>query len=368
VNPVKANSTSTADLVLRAGDGSEYPLGGVCLIGRETECRITLDTPQVSRYHAKLTPHDSRSVLVEDLHSTNGTFINGQRVTTPQLLSIGDELRLDQVSFRLATASSGGAQATVFTSVDAVKAALAAAQPTPPPLTATPTPPPLTATPAPPVAPPVLRTPPPPPVAVESPRPRPQPQQPPLLQPRPLEPAIPDEAQREHTSMLDPDERARLNQIAHHGVRQQRSGGPRLVVLSAPARGHVIPLQRSNSGGNGWVIGRAIDSDVTLTDRTISAHHARLEKNDGKWRIENLNATNGLFVNGELVPATDLKNGDRIRLGGTELEFRIDQSSTAPATILPAADTPRHSGTLLWLGVGAAVFVGITVLAMVLGN
>lgn len=365
MNAATANSTSTATLVLRTQDGQEYPLIGVCLIGRETECEICLDVPQVSRYHAKLTPHDARSVLVEDLHSTNGTFINGHRLSAPQVLSIGDELRLDQLSFRLATASSGRAQATVFTSVEAVRAALNANQPTPLPF-APPVPAPAVASPA-------------PASAAEPASPPPASPAAPTVDPASLSlpaeaeaapagapaPAAPAEPGREHTSMLGPDERQRLAQLAHQGVRQQRSGGPRLIILSAPARGQVIPLQRGSSGS--WVIGRATDADITLTDRTISAHHARLEKNGVNWRVENLKATNGLFINGELVSDGELKSGDRIRLGGTELEFRTDQGSPT-AEVKPATVRKRSRDTTLWLGVGAAVFIGITLLALLLGS
>jgi len=94
VKAAMATSTSTAELVLRNAEGGEHPLNGVCLIGREAECQITLDTPQVSRYHAKLTPRDARSVLVEDLHSTNGTFINGKKIDTRSSFGEDDTLQI----------------------------------------------------------------------------------------------------------------------------------------------------------------------------------------------------------------------------------------------------------------------------------
>src|SRR5690606_21934882 len=51
-----------------------------------------------------------------------------QRLTAPHQLSVGDELCLDRIRFRLATAYSGGAQATVFSSADEIRTALAQQQ------------------------------------------------------------------------------------------------------------------------------------------------------------------------------------------------------------------------------------------------
>jgi signal transduction histidine kinase len=61
------------------------------LIGRSSEA-LPLADQTISRRHAELTPDDGKWYL-HDLQSSNGTFVNGQRVTRPRLLEIGDQIR-----------------------------------------------------------------------------------------------------------------------------------------------------------------------------------------------------------------------------------------------------------------------------------
>jgi len=65
----------------------------VVTIGREAGSDIVLDDPQVSRHHARLTLQGA-SYFVEDLGSTNGSFVNGRRVMAPTPLNPGDKLGL----------------------------------------------------------------------------------------------------------------------------------------------------------------------------------------------------------------------------------------------------------------------------------
>ena len=58
-------------------------------IGREAGNDIVIEDPQVSRRHAQLT-RQGVSYLIEDMGSTNGTYVNGKRVTAPVLLANGD--------------------------------------------------------------------------------------------------------------------------------------------------------------------------------------------------------------------------------------------------------------------------------------
>jgi hypothetical protein len=70
--------------------------------GRTIENDIVVTDGTVSRHHARLVFHQGQW-FVEDLHSANGTFVNGVRVTAPQLLLPGCELRLgdDIMTFEL---------------------------------------------------------------------------------------------------------------------------------------------------------------------------------------------------------------------------------------------------------------------------
>jgi len=63
------------------------------LIGRGADATIRLDDDYVSTRHARFVPH-GEEWYVEDLGSTNGTYIGSQRITTPMVVSIGVQVRL----------------------------------------------------------------------------------------------------------------------------------------------------------------------------------------------------------------------------------------------------------------------------------
>jgi pSer/pThr/pTyr-binding forkhead associated (FHA) protein len=54
----------------------------------------------VSRYHCRFSLRD-KDVIVEDLESSNGTFVNGKRISAPTVVSHGDELSLGPLAFKL---------------------------------------------------------------------------------------------------------------------------------------------------------------------------------------------------------------------------------------------------------------------------
>lgn len=82
-------------------DGNEISLTRQnSLVGRELECDISLDSGHISRYHAKLILEQD-GVIVEDLNSTNGTYINGRRINKPEWLYLGDEVRFHEIGFEL---------------------------------------------------------------------------------------------------------------------------------------------------------------------------------------------------------------------------------------------------------------------------
>lgn len=79
--------------------GQEFPLDSLNVIGRTRDSCIMVDDPRVSRRHAIIRQqHDGYWFL--DLGSTNGSYINGKRVTTSQLLIPGDMLRIAGRNFR----------------------------------------------------------------------------------------------------------------------------------------------------------------------------------------------------------------------------------------------------------------------------
>jgi pSer/pThr/pTyr-binding forkhead associated (FHA) protein len=69
---------------------------GANIIGRGTDTSIWIDAPGVSRHHARILIKGDEATI-EDLGSKNGTYVAGVRVTAPQRLDDGDQIRLGSV-------------------------------------------------------------------------------------------------------------------------------------------------------------------------------------------------------------------------------------------------------------------------------
>ena len=93
------NAQNPSLLVIKEGPsaGKTYTLeGDEILIGREPSSTLQIDSPGVSRKHARLTFQDKK-YLIEDLGSSNGTFVNGERISKPWPLKNGDIISLGKL-------------------------------------------------------------------------------------------------------------------------------------------------------------------------------------------------------------------------------------------------------------------------------
>ena len=72
--------------------------GGVKTVGRGPAADFVLDAPLISRLHCRLTADRSDQLIVEDLGSTNGTFVNGQRVER-SVLRADDRVLIGRLEF-----------------------------------------------------------------------------------------------------------------------------------------------------------------------------------------------------------------------------------------------------------------------------
>jgi DNA-binding response OmpR family regulator len=78
--------------------GREHPLTGeMTTIGRAVESDIVITSRRVSREHARVR-RDGRRAMLEDLDSTNGTFLNDERVLAPAALHEGDRIQIGDVT------------------------------------------------------------------------------------------------------------------------------------------------------------------------------------------------------------------------------------------------------------------------------
>jgi DNA-binding winged helix-turn-helix (wHTH) protein len=73
---------------------------GENVVGRDPGVQVWLDSPSVSRRHARITVDGDR-VILEDLQSKNGTRVCGLRISAPRRLADGDEIRFGSVAVTL---------------------------------------------------------------------------------------------------------------------------------------------------------------------------------------------------------------------------------------------------------------------------
>ena len=105
---LKANHTALANRV--------FPVQELTVIGRASECDISLAASHMSRRHAQLQVVDGL-LFVKDLGSANGTFLNGKKVAEARVKR-GDELRFDALSFGVIGPADDLAKTTVRKAVE----------------------------------------------------------------------------------------------------------------------------------------------------------------------------------------------------------------------------------------------------------
>ena len=80
--------------------GESHPVGEKITIGRDSGNDIVLNDIHVSAHHAMIT-RQGGSWQLQDLGSTNGTYVNGRLLTDPQHLWPGDQVRIGDVTFKV---------------------------------------------------------------------------------------------------------------------------------------------------------------------------------------------------------------------------------------------------------------------------
>lgn len=337
--------------VLRAlANGEEHVLHGEMLVGREVECAITINSGHISRYHAKINVSPN-GVYIEDLHSTNGTFVNGQKIKGRIRLSVGDEVAFDDITFRLTSNASGSAVDTVMSH-----------RRHPMPDTHLHPVPSRPVSPARPVRPSLVAS------RAEQ-RPEPSKADEELssapaksidssaeIQPAHKErlaaeqsfaapaatPVIEAEVAEDRTQMLSAAQIDRMVERGRHDQDLNVGSGPRLIVMTAPLRGKLFELNVAAQGTN-WQIGRDINAEICLNDKTISNDHARLAKTADGYLLAATHAKNGILINGFAKGRAFLNHNDRIQIGRTELVFKTDENQqTSPAIVDKSAFDGRR--------------------------
>jgi pSer/pThr/pTyr-binding forkhead associated (FHA) protein len=279
--PTRASGGRLVSLV----DGREYavPAEGL-VIGRDAACDVVVPTAEVSRRHAQVVPSQDGYVLKDT--STNGVFVNGERVAASQVLGRGDIVRVGNEDFRFYA--------------DVVVEA------TPPDVTPTPADPAAAAEAARAAA------------AIRSTPPR---EREPVVDPvTPTPASVPSSGAGAPTPIIAP------RSITTPPPASQR---PVLATLQVTSTG-VLNGQQFEVRTPLAHVGRGAHNDIVLPDESVSDSHAKIQKREVGWYVVDMGSTNGTYVGGRRVE-TDYKieGAPDIRFGGVKVVFRAADADVA---------------------------------------
>lgn len=319
-------------------------LVGALTVGRAETNDLRLTQGHPSRAHARLDV-EGDDVWVEDVGSTNGTFVNGTRIEQRTRLNPGDELAFDTERYRFEAAAPAGDQATVMRPAPELDATVVSPSPLDDPAPPKAEAPPPAAEPAPPEQESLPKE----AVAAAS----------GARRPGSWADAGPGDAGG--TRMLDAAELARYQ--AGEGAPAEvaePTEAPTLLVRGGEAAGRRIVLDGSGEA-DVWTVGSDEDRNVVLPDTGVSGFHAKVVREGGRWKVIDQMSANGTFVNDRKSNISFLGDGDRIRFGPVECVVRLPAGSAPDA----AVGGGSSGGTAKWIAVATFLVVLGGVLAAV---
>lgn len=294
---------SDVQFILRkVSNGEEIALVDGLVAGRLADSGLVLTEGHPSRQHAKFTVSGVESRL-EDLGSSNGTFVNDQRISGTVILSSGDKIRFDVEEFEYQVVGDqtiqDNAQQTIVRQVES------------------------------------------------------------------LDVNIDGSDMRERPAWIDPEKQAaggpKTEFIDASAMKEmiqvdERQGTgdvtdnvdiPMLLITSGAKSGLRVNLKTAGERGE-WTIGCDTDRDVVLADQGVSGIHAKLTQDGKRWKLTDQMSANGTFVNGRRSNMSYLNNGDRIRFGPVDCVFRTpDSFGTATRVSQPSKPTSNVRNIVL---------------------
>lgn len=312
--PPPARATAaTGGRVISLVDGREYMVSPAGLVfGRDAGCDVVIPSSDVSRRHAEIIAGDTGYVVTDT--STNGLFVNGDRVEGMQILGRGDVLRIGPDEFRfyadVAAPAIAEAVAARVAAVPPSRSAPAAGRPVVAAPSAAGT---VAEAPAPAVSPGTPAAPP-PARAPDSGQPGAEPPPGPDAVLAAAEPAVAEAASQA------PMPAPRLNLAATSPSR------PPIATLEVIGGG-LLRGQRYSVTTVLAHLGRGEHNDIVIAEESVSDSHAKLQRRDGVWYVTDLRSTNGTYVGGKRIDAEErLDNMADLRLGGVKLTFAVTPS------------------------------------------
>ena len=257
-------------------NGPEIPLSGEVTVGRSAESGLKIVEGSPSRKHALLTVADD-GVSVQDLGSTNGTFVNDKRIEAKVKLNTGDRVRFDveEYLFHIEEPPAPKGDQTVRRNL------------------------------------------PPKEVIAES-----------------LRVKVPagwvDNAAAQggaKTQFMTPEqmeaERRRMQASAAAADPLGNVDTPLLIVPGNPDGAMRVQLRAASTDKKEWTVGSEGEREILIKRVGVSALHAKIVCDGKRWKVVDQLSANGTFVNGKRCNVSYLGSGDRISFGTVECVFQL---------------------------------------------
>lgn len=248
------------------------------LIGRSSQCDISIDSGLLSRHHSSISILDENTAVLKDLDSTNGTFLNSMRVISPETLTHRDIITIGDEKFVFIGTDTVSDKSTFAYDFSEIANSL-------------------------------------------------------YLDSR-------DDRTMFNSQNFNPfGEKGSINTVAPKGVDSSTtqmvmkalSVKPLdakvipavLIITSGSKTGTLIELKLPFAAEKQWALGRGDLCDVVIDDPTVSSMHAHIHWDDGRWEIIDNNSTNGISVNGKKVNKSLYSSGDVLAIGKVKMVFRV---------------------------------------------
>jgi len=266
-------------VVAGSAEGERISPDGELLLGRSAQGHGQLGgDPEISRRHARITSDPGGQLVIEDLGSTNGTYVNGARIGDTRSLVPGDVIKVGRTTLEVRTADGQESKREPPSTGDPAPATEPVPQSTDPPLRKADDP------------------------GGESPP------------AQPIEQAGSPSAIGERPAL--PTSTPPSADVLHGGVR--------------------VPVSPQ-----GLAIGRDPESDLVVDTEQTSRKHARIGTREGRYFLADLNSANGTYLNGEHLRGDSrwLNAGDTVAIGGDSLRFLTGQATRFGVAPAPTVGT-----------------------------
>jgi pSer/pThr/pTyr-binding forkhead associated (FHA) protein len=266
-------------LLNKVAGGTETEIKADLTVGRGADNALKLTEGNPSRHHALFTMREG-ALYLEDLKSTNGTFINGTRIERKTRLAPHDKIRFDLEEYVLRVETPAPPVDSDKTAMRVVEAA-----------------------------------------APQSARPY-------------IPPAWTDTnalgAGGNKTVFKSIEEMDEERRRAHAGAAASDQlrpvSVPQLTIYGGSGPPMIFPLRGADPRKSEWSVGCDESRDIRIVHDGVSGLHAKIVNSGKSWKVVDQVSGNGTFVNGKRVTVSYLQNADRIAFGPAEGVFQTPDS------------------------------------------